>query len=254
MRALPNLRATPATVALVRVLPNLRVTLATVVLVRALPNLRATPVTVVLVRALPNLRATPATVVLVRVLPNLRVTLATVVLVRVLPNLRVTLATVVLVRALANLPWEVSRSRNSASNQAAMSARPLHVMLMGAAVILSTIAPVPTFAESGQTVWNVQDLYKQCKGVEGSLGKVFCLEFISSVARPVFTNSLILKDIKDSPDLGTRSIPSACPKSFVSNDAMVEAFSEWANQHLENWSANAQTGVMQAMHDTWPCL
>ena len=135
-----------------------------------------------------------------------------------------------------------------------MSARPLHVMLMGAAVILSTIAPVPTFAESGKTDWNVQDLYKQCKGVQGSLGKVFCLEFVSSVARPVFTNSLILKDIKDSPDLGTRSIPSACPKSFVSNDAMVEAFSEWANQHLENWSANAQTGVMQAMHDTWPCL
>jgi len=28
-----------------------------------------------------------------------------------------------------------------------MSARPLHAMLMGAAVILSTIAPVPTFAE-----------------------------------------------------------------------------------------------------------
>ena len=235
-------------------LPNLRVTPVTVVLVRALPNLRVTPATVVLVRVLPNLRVTPATVVLVRVLPNLRVTPATVVLVRVLPNLQVTPATVVLVRALANLPWEVSRSRNFASDQAAMSARPLHVMLMGAAVILSTIAPVPTFAESGKTDWNVQDLYKQCKGVQGSLGKVFCLEFVSSVARPVFTNSLILKDIKDSPDLGTRSIPSACPKSFVSNDAMVEAFSEWANQHLENWSANAQTGVMQAMHDTWPCL
>ena len=157
-----------------RALPNLRVTPATVVLVRVLANLRVTPATVVLVRVLANLRVTPATVVLVRVLANLRVTPATVVLVRVLPNLRVTPATVVLVRALANLPWEVSRSRNSASNQAAMSARPLHVMLMGAAVILSTIAPVPTFAKSGQTDWNVQDLYKQCKGVQGSLGKVFC--------------------------------------------------------------------------------
>ena len=102
-----------------------------------------------------------------------------------------------------------------------MSARPLHVMLMGAAVILSTIAPVPTFAESEQTEWNVQDLYKQCKGVQGSLGNVFCLEFVSSVARRVFTNRLTLKDIKDSHDLGTRSIPSACPKSFVSNDAMI---------------------------------
>ena len=128
-----------------------------------------------------------------------------------------------------------------------MNARSLHVMMMGAAVILSTIAPVPTFAEPRQTEWNVQDLYKQCKGVQGSLGKVFCLEFVSSVARRAFTNRPTLKDIKDPADLVTTSIPSACPKSFVSDDAMVEAFSEWANQHLENWSANAQTGVFQAM-------
>ena len=135
-----------------------------------------------------------------------------------------------------------------------MSARQVHLMLIGAAVIFLTIAPVPTFAEFEQTEWNVHDLYKQCEGVQGSLGKVFCVEFVSSVARRIFPNRLTLKDIKDPADLVTRSISSACPKSFVSNDAMVEAFSEWANQHLENWSASAQTGVMQAMHDTWPCL
>jgi hypothetical protein len=133
-----------------------------------------------------------------------------------------------------------------------MSAKALHVMLMGAAVILSTIAPVPTFAEFEQTEWDVQELYKQCNG--GSLNEIFCLEFVSRVARQVFTNGLALKDIKDSADLMTMSIPSACPKSFVSNDVMVKAFSEWANQHLEKWSASAQTGVMQAMRDTWPCF
>ena len=134
-----------------------------------------------------------------------------------------------------------------------MSARPLCVMLMGAA-FLSAITPVPTFAEFEKTEWNVQDLYKQCMGVQGSLGKIFCLEFVSGIARRAFTNGLALKDIKDPPDLMTMSIPSACPKSLVPNDAMVEAFSEWANQHLENWGANAQTGVMQAMRDTWPCF
>ena len=134
-----------------------------------------------------------------------------------------------------------------------MSARPLHAMLMGAAVILSTIAPVPTFAEFEKTEWDVQDLYKQCT-YKGSLDKIFCLEFVSGVARQVFTNGLELKDIKDPPDLMTMSIPSACPKSFVSNDAMVEAFSEWANQHIEKWSASARIGVMQAMRDTWPCF
>jgi hypothetical protein len=131
-----------------------------------------------------------------------------------------------------------------------MSARPL-IMLMGVAVI--TIAPVPTFAEFEKTEWDVQDLYKQCT-YKGSLDKIFCLEFVSGVARQVFTNGLELKDIKDPPDLMTMSIPSACPKSFVSNDAMVEAFSEWANQHIEKWSASARIGVMQAMRDTWPCF
>ena len=87
-----------------------------------------------------------------------------------------------------------------------MSVRPLHVMLMGAAVILSTIAPVPafaefevqTFAEFEKTEWDVQDLYKQCTH-KGSLDAIFCLEFISGVARQVFTNGLALKEIKGTP-------------------------------------------------------
>ena len=83
--------------------------------------------------------------------------------------------------------------------------------------------------------------------------KIFCLEFVSGIARQVFTNGLGLKYSNVPPDLTTMSIPSACPKSFVSNDAMVEAFKEWANDHLDKWPTNARTGVMQAMSDTWPC-
>ena len=75
-----------------------------------------------------------------------------------------------------------------------MSARPLHAMLMGATVILLTIAPVPTFAEFEvptfaefeKTERDVQDLYKQCT-YKGSLDAIFCLEFVSGVARQVFT-------------------------------------------------------------------
>jgi hypothetical protein len=253
-QAKPDLRVTPAIVALERAKPDLRVTPVTAALERAKVDLRVTPAIVALERAKPDLRVTPVTAALERAKVDLRVTPAIVALEQARPDLQVTPATAALERAKADLPWRGNRTRNSAINGAAMSARPVRIMLMGAAVILSTIAPVPTFAESEQTEWNVQDLYKYCKGVQGSLGKVFCLEFVSSAARPVFTNGLTLKDTKSPPDLGTRSIPSACPKLFVSNDAMVEAFSEWANQHLENWSANAQTGVMQAMHDTWPCL
>jgi len=128
-------------------------------------------------------------------------------------------------------------------------------MLTGAIVLLSIIAPVATFAEfDGKTEWDVQELYKQCKGRKGSLDEIFCLEFVSTVARQVFTNELALKGIKDRHDLVSVSIPSACPKTILSNDAIVEAFREWANEHIEKWSASAQTGVMQAMRDTWPCL
>lgn len=116
---------------------------------------------------------------------------------------------------------------------------------MGAAVVLSTIAPVPTFAEFEKTDWDVQELYKQCTARKGSFDEIFCLEFVSAVARRVFTNGLALK---------TMSIPSACPKSFVSNEVIVAAFNEWANQHIEKWGVSAQKGVMQAMGDTWPCF
>ena len=133
--------------------------------------------------------------------------------------------------------------------------RPLHAVLTGAIILLSNIAPVATFAEfEGKTERDVQELYKQCKGRQGSLDEIFCLEFVSAVARQVFTNGLALKGIKDRADLVTMSIPSACPKVVVSNDAIVEAFREWANEHIEKWSASAQTGVMQAMRDTWPCF
>jgi Rap1a immunity proteins len=135
-----------------------------------------------------------------------------------------------------------------------MTTRPLHVMLIGAAVILSTIAPAPTFAGFEKTEWDVEELHNQCLRQKGSLDVVFCLEFVSAVARQVFRNGLALKGIKDPTDLMTKSIPSACPKSLVSNDAMVEAFSEWVNEHLEKWTLSAQTGVMEAMRDTWPCF
>lgn len=136
-----------------------------------------------------------------------------------------------------------------------MSARrPWCGILVGAAVTFSAIAPVSTFAEFEKTEWDVQELYKYCTGRKGSFDKIFCLEFVSGIARRVFTDELASKDIKERPDLTTMSIPSACPKSFVSNDAMVEAFNEWANQHLEKWGLSAQKGVMQAMRDTWPCF
>jgi len=134
-----------------------------------------------------------------------------------------------------------------------MNARPLHVMLVVAAIILPAITPVLTFAGTEKPVWDVHELYKQCQ-YKGSLEEIFCLEFVSNAARRVFTNGLALKDLKRPLDPAKITIPSACPKSFVSNDLMVEAFNEWANEHLEKWSTSADAGVMQAMHDRWPCF
>ena len=91
-----------------------------------------------------------------------------------------------------------------------MSAKARHGMLIGVAVILSTIAPAQTFAEFENTEWRVHDLYKQCSN-KGLVDEVFRLEFVSSVARQAFMNGLALKHIKGPPDLMTMSIPSACP-------------------------------------------
>jgi len=118
-----------------------------------------------------------------------------------------------------------------------MSARPLHVTLAGAVLILSAIAPVPTFAE--KTAWDVQELYKH-KGVRGSLDEIFFLEFVAAVARQVFRNGLALKDIKNSPDfndrrpghanvekLGTgtrKSYQSSNPRLKYAGDALVDEF------------------------------
>jgi hypothetical protein len=136
-----------------------------------------------------------------------------------------------------------------------MSAKPLHATLIGAAIVFSTIAPAPSSAESDNTEWDVQELYKQCTYKEGSLDKIFCLEFVSAVGRKIFTNGLPLKDIRaDAPSSMTLSILYACPKPNVTNDAMVQAFNEWANQRIEKWKTSARVGVMQAMSDTWPCF
>src|SRR5215813_14617602 len=81
--------------------------------------------------------------------------------------------------------WNLSRIDGTS-----MSARPLHAILVGA-VVLSTIASVPSFAFE-KAEYDVQELYKQC-GYKGILDKTFCLEFVSFAARQVFTNGLALK-------------------------------------------------------------
>ena len=47
-------------------------------------------------------------------------------------------------------------------------------MLMGAAVAISTMAPVPTFADFEETQWDVHKLYNQCTD-GGNFDKIFCL-------------------------------------------------------------------------------
>ena len=105
-------------------------------------------------------------------------------------------------------------------------------MLVAAAIILPAITPVPTFAETEKPVWDVQELYKQCK-YKGSLEKIFCLEFVSNAARQVFTNGLALKGLERPPGLAKIAIPSACPKSFVS-------MMQWLRL-----STNGQTNILK---------
>src|SRR5262249_23130914 len=82
------------------------------------------------------------------------------------------------------------------------------------------VVPVSKFLATGRNKGGSQDLYT-VQRTKGSFDEIFCLEFVSGVAHQLFANGLALKDIKDPRDLMTMPIPSACPKSFVSNDAMI---------------------------------
>ena len=39
----------------------------------------------------------------------------------------------------------------------------------------------------------------------------------------------------------------------VTRGAMLQAFLIWAEKHPEKWSHYNGTGVLEALHETWPC-
>jgi Rap1a immunity proteins len=46
---------------------------------------------------------------------------------------------------------------------------------------------------------------------------------------------------------------SMCITEHVSSGAMVQAFRNWAERNPKDWGKEAVLGVMNALHETWPC-
>jgi hypothetical protein len=126
------------------------------------------------------------------------------------------------------------------------------------------VAPIPTRSQAPKKEMDVQWLYGQCKEAKPS-SQSFCSGFISGIALQMFwTGSWLIKKppsgttplydrLTNDDDRSTVSFLSACTELAASGEAMRQAFINWAEKHPQEWSADSQLGVMQAIHSAWRC-
>ncbi len=127
--------------------------------------------------------------------------------------------------------------------------------IVRAAVFAILLTPLSSVAE--QSKRDVQDLPRMCKTPVGGAESTFCLAFIAGVAEQmIFTGELASLHRKeggltDERDRKLLSLLSAC--TSASFGAMVQAFTNWAERHPEEWTTCRQIGVVKALSERWPC-
>jgi Rap1a immunity proteins len=125
-----------------------------------------------------------------------------------------------------------------------------HVLVCATLVFCITAA---ADAEDSKSL-NVQTLYQHCTQPVGTWAGGFCLGFVAGVGQQMIWSGFIFKDAQSHG--GASAVlaqSSSCPKAFVSNGAMVQAFVNWGQKHPEKWSMDAQMGAMEAVREVWPC-
>jgi hypothetical protein len=125
------------------------------------------------------------------------------------------------------------------------------------ALALAFFSPISSAARDAAT--EVQDLYRLCLSPSWEFEDATCKAFVSGVAEQMnFSGRTATLPRKrggpaDERDRELLSTLSACIPTDASPAKMVEAFIDWAEKHPERWTAPRQTGVMQALNQTWPC-
>jgi hypothetical protein len=127
------------------------------------------------------------------------------------------------------------------------------------ALLALMLAPLPARAESSvfegisQPVdFTVGTLYQVCgtvtRDAQSSLDYGFCSGFIAGIGRTMFLTGQI-----DSPGATRTQFIVACSNVGVTTAALVQAFKNWAVKHPEHWGIQAESGVITALRETWPC-
>jgi hypothetical protein len=117
----------------------------------------------------------------------------------------------------------------------------LRSCLIVAPVTLGLVSPAHAI-DSTQTV---QGLYQYCKSPEGSPLAALCLGYITGVGDSM---QLLGFGVERAPATAAFAI---CDKP--SYGAMVQAFTNWAEQNPRERETNRIVGVMTALRTNWPC-
>jgi hypothetical protein len=101
------------------------------------------------------------------------------------------------------------------------------------------------FAQTGEkSPVTTQDLYRACQAPQGRTDYGFCLGYIVAAGNLMALNSI------QGPNKFT-----ICPadRRPPSGEAMIQAFSNWAQAHPQEWSDDSLIGLTLALQATWPC-
>lgn len=118
-------------------------------------------------------------------------------------------------------------------------------------LLLSTLVAVfPAYAEEKSTV---QNLYVQCKA-KTSVDTIECVRFLQGafstmrIAGEWATDKVTPADARE----GLLTV-GICTTTPVSGAQLVQAFSNWAEQHPAYWQYDASYGVLFAFKSEWRC-
>jgi len=112
------------------------------------------------------------------------------------------------------------------------------VLLLSMCSVTHAQSPVPP-------EHSIQLMYERCKGEMAGERGHYCLGYVEGVAQVMIIIGALGRDEF-----------SMCPRPPVglpSGAAMIQAFMNWAEKHLEHWSEMEVVGVSLALSSSWPC-
>jgi hypothetical protein len=124
------------------------------------------------------------------------------------------------------------------------------MQFVGFALALSVAAATVAHAQDTDLVLSVQGLYQTCKAPNGATDASPCIEYIAGIADQMVLNSVLREKVRAE---SWRLVSSLAICDAPTYGAMRQVFINWAEKHPEKWSNPRSIGVVQALHEAWPC-